>query len=86
VQLSREDGADTGAEPGDLAGSLEAAAAFVKGHASIRTCMVERIDRLRPSQQLTLKVPTAIIPCQISVRGTTFAAGVSFTNRVREQC
>ena len=35
---------------------MEAAAAFVKGHASIRTVVVERIDRLRPIQQLTLKV------------------------------
>ena len=38
---------------------MDAAAAFVKGHASIRTVMVERIDRLRPIQQLTLKVGAA---------------------------
>ncbi len=57
LQLTHHhDDESDGAEPSSLEESVEAAAAFVKGHASIRTVMVERIDRLRPIQQLTLKV------------------------------
>jgi len=61
AQLSHHHGdKGDGEEPSSLEESVEAAAAFVKGHASIRTVMVERIDRLRPIQQLTLKVGSTV--------------------------
>lgn len=38
-----------------MAGSVDAAADFVRSHASLHAVMTDRIDRLRPSHQLTLK-------------------------------
>ena len=38
---------------------MDAAADFVRSHASLHTFMTDRIDRLRPSHQLTLKARTA---------------------------
>ena len=41
---------------GSLGALLEASAAVVRGSASVAAVITARIDRLRPSQQLTLKV------------------------------
>ncbi len=43
---------------GSLASLLEQSAALVRGSASVGAVVTARIDRLRPSQQLTLKVCT----------------------------
>ncbi len=43
---------------GNLAALLEQSAAVVRGSASLPALITARIDRLRPSQQLTLKVPS----------------------------
>lgn len=40
---------------GNLAALLEQSAAVVRGSASLPALITARIDRLRPSQQLTLK-------------------------------
>lgn len=45
--------------PLGLAASVDAAADFVRSHASLHTFMTDRIDRLRPSHQLTLKARPA---------------------------
>lgn len=68
VQLFREE-ADSSAAPSTplgLEGSVEAAAEFVRSHASLHTFMTDRIDRLRPSHQLTLKARVAQRP-QIAI-------------------
>lgn len=41
---------------GSLTSLLEQSAAVVRGSASVAAVITARIDRLRPSQQLTLKV------------------------------
>lgn len=41
---------------GSLSSLLERSAAVVRGSASVAAIITARIDRLRPSQQLTLKV------------------------------
>ena len=81
AQLCGDDAAGDAAEPSSFEESLEAAAAFVRGHASIQTVMVERIDRLRPIQQLTLKVD--VMNDQFAAQAHRRTSSMLFLQRTR---
>ena len=53
-----------------LADSVEAAAVFVRSQATIHACITVRIDRLRPSHQLTLKARLHLLIASVVLIGS----------------
>lgn len=58
---------------GSLAALLEQSAAVVRGSASLPALITARIDRLRPSQQLTLKARSHLSPAHPANLGSNVA-------------